>query len=156
MLLVDVLLEVATGSLLMGAAGAGAGLVAAGSGVTVDDLLALMLAEVFVATFASDFEEFLLLRVGAGVGVGVGRGVASATLAGASRGVVAVVDETSAAADALGAVSVSAVLFCATGVGALISLSLMLWSNSSAPPITDAVMIPNASPKWFIVLPIEH
>ena len=152
MLLVDVLLEVATGSLLIGAAGAG--LVAAGSGVTVDDLLALMLAEVFVATFASDFEEFLVPRVGAGVGVG--RGVASATLAGASRVVVAVVDETSAAADALGAVSVSAVLFCATGAGALISLSLMLWSNSSAPPITDAVMIPNASPKWFIVLPIEH
>jgi len=121
-LLVDVLLEVATGSLLIGAAGAG--LVAAGSGVTVDDLLALMVAGVFVATFASDFEEFLVLRVGAGAGVG--RDVASATLAGASRGVVAVVDETSAAADALGAVSVSAVLFCATGVGALISLSLTL------------------------------
>jgi len=122
-LLVDVLLEVATGSLLIGAAGAGAGLVAVGSGVTVDDLLAFTLAGVFVATFASGFEEFLV-RVGAGVGVR--RGVASATLAGASRVVVAGVDETSAAADVLGAVSESAVLFCATGAGALISLSLTL------------------------------
>ena len=151
--LVDVLLDVGTGSLRIGAAGALDELVTVDSGVTVA-LLVLAVGVVFVATFVSDLDELFVFRLDSGAGAGIG--VASATLAGASRGVVAVVVEVSAAAEVLGAASASAVLFCATGVGALTSLSLTLWSNTSAPPMTVAVMIPKASPKWFIVVPIEH
>ena len=146
-LLVAALLEVATGSLLIGAAGAGVELLMAGSGATVA-LLAFTLAVVFdevAATFASGLDDFVL-RLGAGVGTGAG--AASATLAGSSRAVGAVVDETSFAAGAPSAPALLAV--CAAGAGTLISLFLTLWSNSSAPPMTEAVMIPNASPKWFI------
>ena len=67
-------------------------------------------------------------------------------------------EDTSAAGGVAGAAFASALLAaCVAGVGTFTSLSLRLWSNRRAPPMTDAVMIPNASPKWFIVFfPIEH
>ena len=59
-LLVDVLLETATGSLLIGAAGAGAALVTVGSGVAVG-MVAFTLAVGLAATFVCDLEALFVL-----------------------------------------------------------------------------------------------
>jgi hypothetical protein len=85
------------------------------------------------------------LVAGAALGAGVTAAVASATATGLS-----VAGPTSAGAGASieGAPPASATLAgCVAGSGTFTSLSLRLWSNSSAPPITDAVMMPNAKPK---------
>lgn len=68
----------------------------------------------------------------------------SATVAGLSRAPV-VVDATSAGAEVLGAALPEPALLavCAVG-GAWISASLYLWLKKSVPPITDAMMTPNA------------
>ena len=56
-----------------------------------------------------------------------------------------------------GAAFESALLAIRTGgSGALTTLSFTLWSNTSAPPITEAVMIPKAIPKWFTRFSWSH
>ena len=83
------------------------------------------------------------LVAGAAFGAGVTAAVVSATVTGFSAGA-----PISAGATIEGAAPASATLAgCVAGSGTFTSLSLRLWSTSSAPPMTDAVMMPNASPK---------
>jgi hypothetical protein len=129
--------------------------VAPGAGAAVARLgfVAVLLVDEADTTFSSDLGELLLLRLA----TGAGSGDASATLVDASCGLVAAAGATSAGPEVLGTVPESTLLaVCAAGAGTLISLSLTLWSNSSAPAITEAVMTPKAIPKWFMGSPVVH
>jgi len=123
-LLVVAACEVATGSLLTGAAGEGVEVVATGAGDSTA-LVRLLLAvafDVVVATFASStLDEALLVRVGSGAGVGVG----SATFAVDSLAVGEVGAETSAGV-ALGATESALLAVRVAGACTLISLSFTL------------------------------
>ena len=129
-------LELAVDGVLNGA-GAGAG-VERGAGATLGRV-ALGGAGATVATFGRSAAALgfgALPRVSAGL-------VGSLALVGAASA------GTEGVAAAPASVLVGAVAVFTAGWGSSISASLYLWLKNSAPPITDAVMTPNAIPKWF-------
>ena len=140
---VEAALEVVTGS---GVLEGGVTRAVAATLERVEVVLAGALDEVAATLGASGaFGAGLLDRLGALAAVGD---------LGALSALVGAVEGTSVAAGALGAAGSEVVLLatCVAGSGKTISLPLRFLSNSRAPPITEAVMTPNAIPKWFMGL----
>jgi len=127
----------------------GAAAIGAEGGVTRGaDSLTVRLDEIEVELFTDD-----LMGSGAGDLI-CSFGAATALLAsarvvgaGATAGL-----PTSAGTGTLGSVAsgVALAVFTAAVCGSAISLFLSEWSNTRAPPITEATMTPKAIPKWFI------